>query len=76
MEAPKVSAIRLGIVEFLGVFLPGTIWVLLLVTLADVLSWTAFTQDPRQPKWVWQSSIEPLSCLLPAALRCISASQS
>lgn len=43
---PKVGSIRIGIVDFLGVFLPGIIWALLLVTIADLLRWTRLTSDP------------------------------
>lgn len=42
----KFGSMRLGIVDFLGIFLPGVVWALLVMTMTEVLRWTRITQDP------------------------------
>ncbi|MCG3121406.1 MAG: hypothetical protein ALAOOOJD_04484 [bacterium] len=41
------SPVRLTIVDFMGVFLPGLIWVILLLTMAEVLSPSGWVDDPN-----------------------------
>jgi hypothetical protein len=45
MMTPPLSPLRLSIVDFLGVFLPGAVWALLMITTLEVLGWTEFSSD-------------------------------
>lgn len=42
---PRISPLRLSIVDFLGVFLPGAVWALLMITTLEVFNLTEFTSD-------------------------------
>lgn len=41
----QLSPLRLSIVDFLGVFLPGAVWALLMITTLEVLGWTELSSD-------------------------------
>ncbi len=43
---PRISPLRLSIVDFLGVFLPGSVWALLMITTLEVFGWSDFSSDP------------------------------
>jgi len=40
---PRLSPLRLSIVDFLGVFVPGAVWALLMITTLEVFGWTEFS---------------------------------
>jgi hypothetical protein len=42
---PPLSPLRLSIVDFLGVFLPGAVWAILMITTLEVFGWTEFSSD-------------------------------
>ncbi|MFY9824216.1 MAG: hypothetical protein WAM82_22770 [Thermoanaerobaculia bacterium] len=42
---PRISPLRLSIVDFIGVFLPGAAWALLLITTLEVFNLTELTSD-------------------------------
>jgi hypothetical protein len=42
---PRISPLRLSIVDFLGVFLPGSVWAILMITSLEVFGWSEFTND-------------------------------
>lgn len=43
---PQLSPLRLSIVDFLGVFLPGSVWALLMITTLEVFGWGELSGDP------------------------------
>jgi hypothetical protein len=45
MERDGIS-VRLGVVDFLGIALPGLVWALLTISLSEVLGWTTIASDP------------------------------
>lgn len=45
MMTPRISPLRLSIVDFLGVFLPGSVWALLMITTLEVFGLTEFTSE-------------------------------
>ncbi|MES1244237.1 MAG: hypothetical protein ABUT39_21710 [Acidobacteriota bacterium] len=42
---PRLSPLRLSIVDFLGVFLPGSVWAILMITTLEVFGWSELTGD-------------------------------